>query len=471
MQVRIASPARRRDNRPGIRIVLAIHIEVGHFIVVSKRDSVRARGNVDDRTSEGLGAWRRFRNRDRALLERGDCEIEVVAFAEQLLIVFEDDRRVECARGVGQDDVACLASGPADLIKLVKRMLGSTVAARRRVAGHMDEAQGRAIGLRERSAAELRRATQSHIVVAHERLADAIGHVAGRLEVRPRAANEPLQRESCFGVEDIVVADGELQQEIGVSVSADTDSVAGGTVVAVGNEVRPGKGPGVAFLAKPAGNFKFADGERRIDTSLRQLRQRVSLEADRAGGFEVADLPFLSERYVQVAAQIPELAERLVRHADLREEISRFRVLTVGEEANALDSPFRRIHGEIQPTISGPDVEADAVLIVHRDLPVGDDSRVIERNDLHRADIEVAFLLAVAFGVISQAQDRAQVLREEAYVARCRHRRGAVVSAHWFGRPALPHSVPVPRKARRRSRRQSTPAARRCCRFAHGACG
>ena len=102
-----------------------------------------------------------------------------------------------------------------------------------------------------------------------------IADIARRVGVGARAADEPLQRERRVRVEHVVVADGELQQQVGIRVTANADAVAGAVFVVVGDEIRAGEGPGVAFGAHSAGDFDFADGERDVDDGLRELRSEL----------------------------------------------------------------------------------------------------------------------------------------------------------------------------------------------------
>ena len=150
---------------------------------------------------------------------------------------------------------------------------------------------------------------EGYVVVTHDRLAEAIEDVARRLKVRARTADEPLNLECSIRFEDVVVADGDLQQQVGVRVTADTEPITGGVLVVVANEVGAGERPSVALGAEPAGDFNFAHIKRRIDHGLCNLRDRVSLEADLTRFVERTDLILLADRDVAVYAGIPELAE------------------------------------------------------------------------------------------------------------------------------------------------------------------
>ncbi len=328
-----------------------------------------------------------------------------------------------------------LAARAVCQIEVVVRVFEGAVAAGGGAAVDVNDAERAAIGLRERNAALARALAQRHVVVAHERFAEAVRHAAGRPEVGPRAADEPLQRESGIGVEDVVVTDGDLQQQVGVSVAADADAVAGAVIVVVGYEVGAGKGPGIALGAEPPGEFDFTDGVRRIDDGLGQLGNRVAVKADFTGRFERADLVLRAERHVQVAANVPRFAERFVGDADLRKEVAGLGVRAVGPQRDAIDAAG--IHGvrrEVQPAVTGADVEADAIGVVHRDLAVENRGGVVQRDDLHGADVEIAlFVLAVALGVVAEAKNGSEILREEADVARLRNRRRTRVDAGCFG--------------------------------------
>ena len=132
-------------------------------------------------------------------------------------------------------------------------------------------------------------------------------------------------------------------------------------------------------------------------------------------GTKSPSLRFLPHGDVAVDPQIPAVAERFKAQADLREEIARFGARAVRPDAEARN-PFR-FHREWrpgQPAEADAEVVADAVHVVERHLAIEKRDRVFEVLDAHRADVEVAAaILSVAFRVVAQAEQRAELLREE----------------------------------------------------------
>ena len=143
--------------------------------------------------------------------------------------------------------------------------------------------------------------------------------------------------------------------------------------------------------------------------------RKFSLNEIVARRAERADLRFLADGDVAVHAQIPHLAQRLEADANLRKKVARLGARAVRPEVEAGD-PLRFEHKRrpAQPAESDAQVVAHAVDVAERHLAVEEGDRVLEVGNLHRADVEIAAaVLAVAFGVVTQPQQRAELLREE----------------------------------------------------------
>ena len=83
---------------------------------------------------------------------------------------------------------------------------------------------------------------------------------------------------------------------------------------------------------------------------------------------------------------------------------------------------------KIHPAVADAHVEADALHVVERYLAVEEYDRILVRNHLHRADVDIAVavaMLAVAFGVVAHAERRAEILRKEVAAAEIGYRRCA----------------------------------------------
>src|SRR5689334_7613050 len=137
-----------------------------------------------------------------------------------------------------EEDVAVLASPAIRLVDFVVRILERTVAAGRRVAVEVNDAERAAVGIGERNTARAEALAEGYVVVAHERLAHTVRHAAGRLEVGARATNEPLQLERGIGFEHIILRYCELQEQVRECVTAQTSATTGAVVVIVRDEIR-----------------------------------------------------------------------------------------------------------------------------------------------------------------------------------------------------------------------------------------
>ena len=156
-----------------------------------------------------------------------------------------------------------------DVAHVVERVLKRAVAAARRVAVDVHDAEQLAVSAGERIAANFLRPLECHVVVTHDRFAHPVRQAAGRLEIGPRPADEPRDLEGRVGLENVVVGQGNLQEQVRIGVAAEARTIAHGVLIVVYQGVWSGECPGVAVRHEPA--LRVRPRRRRTKCSGRQL--------------------------------------------------------------------------------------------------------------------------------------------------------------------------------------------------------
>ena len=137
-------------------------------------------------------------------------------------------------------------------------MLERAIAASGGIAVDMDDANWRAVFVRQGCAARALGVRQHYVIVAVDGPTEVVGRAACRLKVRTRTADKPHDGERRIGIEHIVVTQRELQQQVRIRVTAHTDPNAGAVILVVGDEIRTANAHASRFGPMRRANSKSA---------------------------------------------------------------------------------------------------------------------------------------------------------------------------------------------------------------------